>query len=267
MLQHRDMDAFLITGKNSGTHWLKFMLNCAIARQYGVVAPAHASGRASDAIVGHPRGPRPAGVPRIGSSHTIPSIAFSSRWRLFDHSPVVVLVRHPRDAMLSAYVKWRHRNGQSLAEFVAGDPSGRRNVADIWWYIHFFNRWGDVARARPAGTLVVHYEDLQADPALWLPRVARHLGVMLERAAVQAGVAFAEREALADRLDPAFHETIIPDRAQREAVAFSDADAAAFNAILARHLRHSLGYDLPTRSAVTLAAGPPPQGVIAAAGR
>ena len=29
LYQYRDVDAFLITGKNSGTHWLKFMLSCA----------------------------------------------------------------------------------------------------------------------------------------------------------------------------------------------------------------------------------------------
>ena len=31
LYQYRDVDAFLITGKNSGTHWLKFMLSCALA--------------------------------------------------------------------------------------------------------------------------------------------------------------------------------------------------------------------------------------------
>src|SRR5471030_1523582 len=44
LYQHRQVHAFLVTGKNSGTHWVKFMLSCALARQYGVPQPRHSSG-------------------------------------------------------------------------------------------------------------------------------------------------------------------------------------------------------------------------------
>ena len=46
LLQFRSVDGFLITGKNSGTHWLKLMLSCAIAEEFGVrVAISVSSGR------------------------------------------------------------------------------------------------------------------------------------------------------------------------------------------------------------------------------
>jgi hypothetical protein len=248
LLQYRTCDAFLITGKNSGTHWVKFMLSCAIARQYGVPPPARSSGREGDAIIGHPRWPSVhPGLPRIGSSHSIPSVAFSWRLAGLDHAPVVVLVRDIRDALASNYVKWRERYGVPFSQYLAGDPSGRRFVADVWWYVHFFNRWGDVARARPGKVLIVRYEDVQAAPAEWLRRVASHMGVALGEAALAAAMEYAERDAVLARLDPAYGEVIIPDAAARAEVAFSGADTALLDQILRRHLRHSLGYDYGLR--------------------
>lgn len=249
LFQHRDVDAFLITGKNSGTHWLKFMLSVAIAEQCGVPAPRYASGPAADAIIGHPRWPSVhPGLPRIGSSHTIPSCAFAWRLRLLDHPPVVVFVRDIRQAMLSNFVKWQQHYGGTLADYVRGDPLGRRHVADVWWYVHFFNRWGDVARARPHNTLIVRYEDLQACPRHWLERIAAHLRVPLDEPALAAGLRFIDRAALQPHLDPSHAETIIPAAAARAAVRFSEADTEILDAILSRHLRHSLGYDYPARA-------------------
>lgn len=248
LFQHRDVHAFLITGKNSGTHWVKFMLSVAIARQFGVSPPFYASGPAADAIIGHPRWPSTyPGLPRIGSSHTIPSRAFGWRTRLLDHPPVVVFVRDIRQAMLSNFVKWQQHYGGTLAEYVRGDPLGRRHVADIWWYVHFFNRWGDVARARPANTLIVRYEDLQACPRYWLDRIASHLRVPLDEASLAAGLCFTSRDALQPRLDPTHAETIIPAAAARTAARFSEADEHVFASILGRYLRHGLGYDYPLR--------------------
>src|SRR5262245_22304229 len=162
------------------------MLICAVTKQYGVPPPRRSSGHEADRIIGHPRWPRPARVPRIGSSHTIPSIAFSWTWlvRELPHPPVVVLVRDIEQAMRSNFIKWRKHYGASTAEYVRGDPLGRRYVADIWWYMHFFNRWGDVARAQPGKVLVVRYEDLQASPSIWLRRIAAHYGIQLSRTAI-----------------------------------------------------------------------------------
>jgi hypothetical protein len=78
LYQYRRVDAFLVTGKNSGKHWLKFALSCAFARQYRVPQPNRSSGREADAIIIHPRWPHSyKHMSRIGSSHTIPSIAFA----------------------------------------------------------------------------------------------------------------------------------------------------------------------------------------------
>jgi hypothetical protein len=245
LYQHRQVHAFLVTGKNSGTHWVKFMLSCALARQYGVPPPRHSSGPDADAIISHPRWPhRYPHMPRIGSSHTIPSIAF--RWRYLTRplpfQPVVVLVRDITTAMMSHYVKWEREYQVPLADYVRGDPSGRRYRADIWWYIHFFNRWGDLAAANPEKVLVVRYEDVQADPEACLWRIAEHLRVELDQADIDGALLFASRDSIRAALDPSNTEIVVSDDGAIVAVVYSPKDHEFMCNALARYLRHDFGY-------------------------
>jgi uncharacterized membrane protein YkvA (DUF1232 family) len=245
LYQYRQMHGFLVTGKNSGTHWVKFMLSCAMAGQYGVPRPLHSSGRDADAIISHPRWPvNYPSIPRIGSSHTIPSIAFRWRWltRAAPFRPVVVLVRNISDAMISHYLKWQDEYQVPLADYVRGDPSGRQYRADIWWYIHFFNRWGDLAAVHPQSVLVVRYEDVQADPAASLWRIARHLRADLDDADVAAALRFASRDSIRTVLDPRANEVIVPDDDATRSVIYSADDEAFMDNAFARFLRHDFGY-------------------------
>ncbi len=245
LYEHRKVDGFLITAKNSGTHWLRHMLSHAMAHQYGLKPPAYASGETSNSIVGHPNDLRlPPGVPRIGSSHTIPSCAFGWRWlnRLAPHKPVALLVRNLESAMLSHYVKWRETYGVSLSDYVQGDPAGKRFFGDIYWYVHFFNRWGAAMQACPDKFLLLRYEDIQQNPAAALNAISSHYKLGLSKAAIAAALPYVERDTLAARLDPNFNETIIPAADARTGIAFSGADKAQLRATLARHLRYDLGY-------------------------
>ena len=243
LLQYRGVDGFLITGKNSGTHWLKLMLSCAIAEEFGVASPSRSSGREADRIIGHPRWPRPARVPWIGSSHTIPSIAFAWTWftGLLPHPPVVVLVRDIEAAMRSNYLKWRERYGGSTADYVRGDPSGRRYVADLWWYMHFFNRWGDVSRSQPGNVLVVRYEDLLAAPASCLQRITEHYGIQLGDHALR----HVDRDTIRALLDPSDDAMVVPSDDAMDRVAFTRDDAAHIHRMMRRHLRSDFGYAYP----------------------
>lgn len=251
LFQYRRVDAFLVTGKNSGTHWLKFMLSCALARQYRVPPPSHSSGSEADAIISHPRWPqRYTHVPRIGSSHTIPSIAFA--WacaRHFAFRPVVVLVRDIRSAMVSHYVKWQHEYQVPFAQYVRGDPSGVRYRADLWWYVHFFNRWGDLATAHPDLVLVVRYEDLKAAPEACLRRIVAHFHIDMTDDAVTAALRFVDRDAMRAQLDPGNTEVVIPPDDANPGAAFTRDDMAFVRNALAGYLRHDFGYgrdDSPT---------------------
>ena len=245
LYQYRRVDAFLVTGKNSGTHWLKFMLSCALAGQYRVPAPTHSSGSEADAIISHPRWPhRYRHMPRIGSSHTIPSIAFAWPWltRYFVLRPVVVLVRDIRSAMVSHYVKWRHEYQVPFAQYVRGDPAGARYRADVWWYMHFFNRWGDLAAAYPDLVLVVRYEDLTAAPELWLRRIAGHFHIELSDDAVAMALRFVDRGAMRALLDPTNTEIVIPSDDANSTVAFTTNDMEFMTNAVTGYLRHDFGY-------------------------
>jgi hypothetical protein len=244
MLQYRMVDGFLVTAKNSGTHWLRFMLSAAIASHLGLPPPTHASGRASDTLIGHPRWPKThPRAPRIGSSHNIPSaaVAWLGRQRLLALPPTVVLVRDIAEAMVSAHVKWGEALGQPLGAFVR-QAAPTRGPVDLWWFVRFFNHWGDMAEAFGPRILVVRYEDLQAAPYYWLRRIGRHYGLEFATPDLDAAMAVAGRAAVRERLDPAYGETIVPDEAVRAAARLEPDDQAALRAILRAALRHDFGY-------------------------
>ena len=243
-IQHRHVDGFLVSGKNSGSHWLKYMLSAGLAAQHGLEPPAHSTGQGAEDIIGHPARPRRyADVPRIGTTHTIPSALVRYVPRLLARRPPIVLLLRAIDAaMLSNYTKWQAQYETSLADFARGDPSGRRFVADIWWYVHFFNRWGEWAEADPARILVVRYEDLVAAPAVWVPRIAGHLKLEFSDVALQQALRFTSKQAIRERQDPNAGEVIVPDDAGAPRAAFDGRDMQAMSAILARYLRHDFGY-------------------------
>jgi hypothetical protein len=268
LFHYRGVDGFLITAKNSGTHWLKFMLSVAIAEEFAVEPPSMSSGREADRIIAHPKWGRPPRIPWIGSSHTIPSIAFAWPWvtSLLPHPPVVVLVRDIEAAMRSNYVKWRAHYGVSIEEYVRGDPSGRRYIADVWWFMHFFGRWGDVANARPGDILIVRYEDLQRAPDSCLRRIAAHYGIRLGDRSITAALHFVDRGAIRAKLDPAEAEIVVPPHGAGHTVHFSHDDRAFMRAAMRRHLRCDFGYGyrwpIVSGSAVELTARPAEAGAV-----
>lgn len=249
VLHYRDVDGMLASAKNSGTHWLKFMLSNAIAHHFSVEPPTYSSGPSWDDIIGNPRvPPRYSELPRLTGTHTIPSRFISHQWvrSLLPYPPVVVLVRDIRNAMISNYVKW-HGEGRyrdvSFSEYVRGDIAGKRFVADVWWYTFFHNRWGDVLATFPSQTMLVRYEDIQTDPANAIKSVARHFGIDLRPDSIAAGLKSGERSALRAQLDPDHNEKIVTDETVKNNTTFSDEDEIVLRSILGRHLRYDYGYD------------------------
>lgn len=246
LYEYRSADALLITAKNSGTHWLKFMLSSSLAHQYGLPVPRHSSGTHANEIIGGRlrRHGQHGGLPRIGHSHTVPSIVFRWPWftRRLRRPPVVVLVRDIKAAMASYYVKWQHRVPEPFAEFVRGDPSGCRYKGDIWWYLRFFNRWGDAAAANPGQVLVVRYEDLLAEPEACLRRIFVHWCLRSDQESLAAALRFFDRDTIQTRLDPRDTEIIVPHAKASAAMTYSAADDAFVRTLMQRYLRHDFGY-------------------------
>jgi hypothetical protein len=245
LLHYRSVDGFLITGKNCGTHWLKWMLSHAMARHYDLPPPEFSSGAEADAFIGHPKhGQRHPELPWIGSSHNIPSLILA--WpivrHLFPLPPTVVLVRDIREALLSHYLKRGETYGLTLDAYLRLPPPGRRRITDVWWYVAFFNRWSSLAQAMPDRILVVRYEQLQAAPEYWLGRIAAHYDLSLKPEALTAGLAVASRGSVRDRLAPTEPETIVPAEARRASLTLSPSDEAMLNGILQRWLTEDFGY-------------------------
>jgi hypothetical protein len=251
LLRHRDFQGFLVTGQHSGTHWIKWMLSHAIAHHYGVPPPRYFANASSNDIIGHPRHPRlHPQLPRIASSHSIAPYALQWRWlrRRLCLPPYALVVRDIRDVLVSAYEKWRDLYQVSFAEFLKGDPRAKKYVADVWIYMHFMNRWGEIARRYPEETLVVKYEEVRADAPGALKKIARHFGLGISGAAIAAGVAAGSKEFMARHHDPNVDERALrPDGAGD--TRYSAEDTALLEGILARHLRYDFGYGLPLRAA------------------
>jgi hypothetical protein len=245
------VDGFLISGHNSGTHWLRFMLSAAIAHRLGLPRPAYSSGPQSDVFIGHARHKRPfPQAPKIGSAHHMPSrlIGLLGALRILRLPPTVVLVRHIPDSLLSYFFKWRETKPLgSLDSYVARQPSPQG--VDLWWFIRFFNRWGALKRIFPRQILVVRYEDVQRDPQTWVRRIWAHYGVDLDQGDLAAAMAVSSRAAMQAHLDPEYGEDIAPDRAARLACQFAERDVAVLERRLSRHLRHAFGYAISVHAA------------------
>ena len=239
MLHYRHVDGFMISAKNSGTHWLRYMLSHALATQYGVEPPRRSTGPHADLIIGPAKQkPRYPHIPRLALSHTIPSRIFS--WRaaqaLFGFPPTVVLIRDVRKSLESVYVKWLLDKPEArrpdFASYVAGDPWQRHPPASTWWYVQFLNHWGDVATALPERTFILRYEDMAKAPGDAVAAVARHFGIRLTPEAIAAAEAASTREAMRESADPHDRQQVV-----------SDEDRQILRRILTRHLRYDFGYD------------------------
>jgi hypothetical protein len=252
LLHYRDqVDGFLISGHNSGTHWLRFMLSAAIAHRLELPPPAHSSGPQSDLYIGHARHRRRfPQAPKIGSSHHMPSrlVALLGAAGLVRLPPIVVLVRRIPDSLISYFFKWREpKRLGGLDDYIAKAPSAQG--VDLWWFIRFFNRWGLLKRIFPQAVMVVRYEDVERDPETWVRRIWSHWGVDLEEADLAAAMAVSSRGAVQACLDPDYGEDIAPARQARLAVQYAEPDLALVEQRLARYLHCDFGYDRSVRSA------------------
>jgi hypothetical protein len=168
-------------------------------------------------------------------------VAILGALRLVKLPPTVVLVRNIPDAVLSYFFKWREAKALGpLDDYVAREPSPKG--VDLWWFIRFFNRWGLLQRVFPDAVLVVRYEDLQAEPEVWVRRIWAHWGIELSRPDLDAAMSVYSREEIAAHLDPAYGEDITPDRRARQALRLEWNQAALLGGRLVEHLEHDFGY-------------------------
>jgi hypothetical protein len=186
----RRCDVFLVSFPKCGRTWLRVMLGIALGDRFGV--RVRNLRRFTNADVDHP------GLPRVLATHddspqTKPANQIITDKRGYRNAKVVLLVRDPRDVVVSLYFhvtrRRRQRYDGSMSDFVR-DPVG--SLASL---LAFYDAW--TAQRATTDVLLVRYEDMHADPYRELRRVLAFLGIAdVSDAAVGRAVAGASFEHL-----------------------------------------------------------------------
>jgi hypothetical protein len=247
VLRHGGFDGVLVTSKNSGTHWIKYMLAVALAETYGVPPPRYFSEGAVRAYIGWPKDkPTFPELPKLAFCHSIPHRLADWRWAraVAGLPPYVLAVRHPMSILASHYEKWRGELGVDWLTYLKGDPVGARYRCDLYWISRLWNRWGDLIAKYPDAICKITYEDTEIDPRAVLERMARQFNLSLTPASLDAAILAGTKTAMANRIDPAAEPNVLQNRAEPLTQLFAGEALAIYCDQTARLFRRGLGYNL-----------------------
>lgn len=191
-------DCFLVSYPKSGRTWFRFLLSHYFAAQAAPGMDVDLHNMFSvlpnfdlDPLRGVPAfrfADRPRTLPRIWVSH------LAYRRSLFLNKPAILIVRDPRDVVVSAYfhaTRHKHRYEGTIEEFLA-DPT--QGVLAMCAYL---NGWAaGIAGRRHT---VLSYESLSADPVSETAAVLRFLGCAVDEGAVAAAVKAGSFAAMQER--------------------------------------------------------------------
>jgi len=186
---HRTTELYFIGYPKTGNTWLRYMLGryvqllCGLA-EIPLFDAADAWGRCELYCVG------PAMQfthrPLLWEKQRADDLTIDNVIRPFDRHRVVLLVRHPLDAIVSLWMQRRHRGKAgydgTLADMLE-DP-----VLGIEKFFRFYTLW-DGNRSRPRGLMVIRYEDLRADPRGAFMNLLDYLGIPIKEEAFERAVA------------------------------------------------------------------------------
>lgn len=249
ILRHGAFDGFLVTSKNSGTHWIAYMMSVALADTYGIARPKYYSENALRPYIGFPTDtavyPQ---IPRLARSHSIPHRLADWDWarRLVGLPNYVLGIRHPMAILTSHHAKWAYDIQVSWLDYLKGDPRGSRFRCDLYWLARFWNRWGDLQAAYPGSILKVEYEETQRDPRATLEAIAAHWGIALAPEAIEAALLAGSKAEMSKKADPDGEPNVLQHRQQTPAELFTGEAMDIYAEHIATLFRHDLGYDLLT---------------------
>lgn len=247
-LKHKKFDGFLITMHQSGTHWLKHMLACAIADEKNLAPPKYAY--AGDMIGGHKDPVKYQGIPLFGHSHNIPSFLISLKiLKIIKRPKYVILVRDIRSMLVSHYEKYKHEYNCNFAEYLRGNPRKKQFVSDIWWCIRFQNAWGRAIESFPEDCLLIKYENLETDTLGVLKQVNGFLGLNLNEKSLRRGIEESTKEKMkAKPLKPKHKmknkqsRVVVRTNKMTKEDYFSEEDRAFIKDTCKKYLKYDFGY-------------------------
>lgn len=261
---HRKTHGHIVTGQQSGSHWINNLLAFVISEEYGIPPLRHIDERV---IIGHPRMPQTyPQIPRLVWTHHAPSpLVHSAPMRaLFEYPKYVLLLRDIRASLVGQYEKHRGDTSLSFSEYLRDNRLiGRSFKWDLDKRIVFFNAWGRVRELMPDRVFPVHYENLRRSTAVELERVWRFLDLPVSDPTVFQRAASACSKEMMSANEPPVRTHNLVRRDERDPVDWFDAaDRDYFSSRCAKLLKHSFGYDF---SSWTSAKRPPEVAVARAA--
>ena len=188
----KDVDAFLVSYPKSGRTWLRYLLSIYLAKVYAV--PVKLDLATTFQVLPNFDLDRGRGLPVFASSGNdakLPLIAVSHRkyeQRFFAQKPVIMLVRDPRDVVVSAYfhqTQHKKRFSGTIPEFLVDDEFGIKSIID------YHNGWAEGLGHSPA--LVISYEDLSKNTDATVRQILAFLKIPLNEEYLRdaiAGAAF-----------------------------------------------------------------------------
>ncbi|MGH9120051.1 MAG: sulfotransferase domain-containing protein [Acidimicrobiales bacterium] len=184
--RRRRTDAYLVSFPKCGRTWVRLLLARSLQRHFDLPADA-------DLVEVHRLAELDARVPCVFATHDddaqrkTPEHVERDKQRYRRHR-VILLVRDPRDVIVSLYFQKRDRRGAydgSIAEFLDEPEGGFSSL------LAFYDAWADSVDV-PAAVLVVRYEDLHARTGDELRRMLDFIGVTgVADGVVNEAVAFA----------------------------------------------------------------------------
>jgi|GEM_PF-1700539 len=239
------LDGHLAAGKGAGGPWVRHVLSRVLAIHYGLERPDPADPKAASIFFAQTSG-RPAikGMPRLMCSHIIPGFGYDfGPLRLGTYPPAVVLVRDLRCMLIAHYEKWKNRYGLSWGQYLRLPWDQEKARCDLWWHIHFLNRWGDCAKRMPNEVIGIRYEDLRKNTVPNIECILRHYDLKIPsetiRRAVNGSMETANTAIIARGANGHTTEKEDIDLARY----FTGEDGEYFRDVVGRNLRHAFGYD------------------------
>jgi hypothetical protein len=169
--RRRRTDAYLVSFPKCGRTWVRMLLARSLQRHFGLPEDA-------DLVELHRLAELDGRVPCVFATHDD-----DAQWKAPEHVDrdkqryrrhrVILLVRDPRDVIVSLYFQKRDRRGayEGTLEAFLDEPVGGFDSL-----LAFYDAWADSLDV-PAGVLVVRYEDLHERPAAELRRMLSFVGV------------------------------------------------------------------------------------------
>ncbi|MDJ0863280.1 MAG: sulfotransferase domain-containing protein [Gammaproteobacteria bacterium] len=192
----------IIGHPKSGNTWLKVMISHLYQVRHGLPA--------SQTIGSDELALRNAAIPRLAATNGHYSyegrvgemLDANAPDNALRHKPIVVLVRNPCDIAVSWFFQFTKRQSaakQELINHFIAHPIDRHSIA-MWDFVRnsdiglpflvdYLNQW-ERNLAKLENGLLVRYEDLRTEPAVWLKNITRLMGESFDDGEIHQAVEF-----------------------------------------------------------------------------